>query len=240
MKTWMARVWRLGLALSALCLIWLLAVGSFAQDSPFTRVYSFDQDAAGKTPGGFTATLTKGGGETAVRWELVEAGDAISGRQVVGQLSSDTTRNRFPLLVLDDSSLKDIELSVKFKPISGTVDQAAGIVWRLKDNDNYLVVRANALENNVVVYKTVAGQRSSIGVRGNPQSYGVRAEVPANKWSTLRVRMIGDVGEVFLNDTKLFEIENNEFPAAGKVGLWTKADSVTHFDDFKVTSLDRP
>jgi hypothetical protein len=100
-------------------------------------------------------------------------------------------------------------------------------------------VRANALENNVVAYKTVAGKRSSIGIKGNAKSYGVKAEVPSSQWSTLRVRMVGNAAEIYLNDKKLFEAENDAITSAGKVGLWTKADSVTQFDDLKVTSLDK-
>jgi len=140
--------------------------------------------------------------------------------------------------VLDDFSAKDVDVSVRFKPVSGKVDQAAGIVWRLKDKNNYFITRANALENNVVAYKAVAGKRTSIGIKGDPKSYGVKAEVPSGRWNTLRVRMVGNTAEVFLNDKKVFEVENDTFKDAGKVGLWTKADSVTYFDDLKVSSLD--
>lgn len=220
------------MALTALHVISLVVA---AQEPATGKTYSFDGDAAGKPPGGFVEALTAGGGP--VKWQVVEASDAPSGKQVVAQLSDDATRTRYPLLVLENVSAKDVEVSVKFKPISGKVDQAAGIAWRLQDRDNYLVVRANALENNVVAYKTVAGVRSSIGIKGDEKSYGVKAEVPSNKWSTLRVRMVGNVGEVFLNDQKVFELETDAITSAGKVGLWTKADSVIQFDDLKVTPL---
>jgi hypothetical protein len=142
------------------------------------------------------------------------------------------------LLVLNEFSGKDVDVSVRFKPISGKKDQAAGIVWRWQDKDNYFVARANALEDNVVAYKTVAGKRSSIGVKGDAKSYGVSAKVAPNQWSTLRVRMVGNLAEIYFNDRKVFDVENDAFTGPGKVGLWTKADSVTYFDDLKVISLD--
>lgn len=199
--------------------------------------YNFESDKPGKAPSGFTEALTAGGGP--VKWHVIEAGDAPSGKQVVAQLSQDSTNTRYPLLVLDEFSAKDVDVSVRFKPVSGKVDQAAGIVWRWQDKDNYFVVRANALENNVVAYKTVAGKRTSIGIKGDAKSYGVKAEVPSGKWSTLRVRMAGSTAEIYLNDKKLFEVENEAITSAGKVGLWTKADSVIQFDDLKITPLDK-
>ncbi len=208
-----------------------------AMGADMKREFSFGSDAAGKVPQGFSESLTAGGGP--VKWQVLAAEEAPSGKQVVAQLSQDSTNTRYPLLILDDFSAKDVDVSVKFKPVSGRVDQSAGIVWRLKDKNNYLIVRANALENNVVAYKTVEGKRASIGIKGDPKSYGVKAKVPAGQWSTLRIRMVGNKAEVYLNKKKLFDVENDEFIKAGKVGLWTKADSVTHFDDLKVTSLDR-
>jgi hypothetical protein len=202
-----------------------------------TRESDFDSDSTGTLPKGFTETLTRDGGGP-VKWRVVESNGAPSGNQIVAQLSEDRTRARYPLLVFNDFSAKDVDVSVKFKPVSGQVDQAAGIVWRLKDENNYFVVRTNSLENNVVAYKTVDGARTSIGIKGDAQAYGVKAEVPSGRWSTLRVRMVGNTAEVFLNDKRLFEVENDTFVEAGKIGLWTKADSVTHFDDLRATSLD--
>ncbi len=212
----------------------LLSSSAYGTES--TREFSFDTDPAGKVPEGFSEALTAGGGP--VKWRVVEAQDAPSGKQVVAQLSEDRTDVRYPLLMLDDFSAKDVDVSVRFKPVSGKVDQAAGIVWRLKDKDNYFIVRANALENNLVAYKTVGGKRTSIGIKGDSKSYGVKTEVLSDHWNTFRVRMVGGTAEVFLNDKKVLEVENDAFTEAGKVGLWTKADSVTYFDDLKATSLD--
>ncbi len=173
-----------------------------------------------------------------MKWQFIEAEDAPAGKDVVAQLSQDTTNMRYPLLVLDSFSAKDVDVSVRFKPVSGKVDQAAGIVWRWQDKDNYLVMRAKALENNVVAYKTVAGKRTSLGIKGDARSYGVKAEVPSGKWSTLRVRMVGNTAEIYFSGKKLFEVDNDAITAVAKVGLWTKADSVTQFDDLTVKTLD--
>jgi hypothetical protein len=104
--------------------------------------------------------------------------------------------------------------------------------WRVTDANNYYVVRANALEGNVVLYKTVEGKRSSLQVKGRMFGYGVDAKVPSRKWSTLRVEFSGKLFTVFCNGERLFEVEDETFKDAGGVGVWTKADSVTLFDDF--------
>ena len=121
---------------------------------------------------------------------------------------------------------------MKFKPVSGKVDQAGGLVFRFKDAKNYYVVRANALEDNVVLYKLVDGKRSSLSVKGRASGYGVNVKVPKAKWSTLRVEFLGNVFTVSLNGRKLFDVVDNKLNEAGAVGVWTKADSVTLFDDF--------
>ncbi len=200
-------------------------------------VFDFERDEADKTPAGFTAALTGGGGP--VKWQVQEVDDAPSGKKVVAQLSDDRTNRRYPQLVRDDFQARDVDVSVRFKTISGEVDAAGGLVFRYKNNDNFYVVRANALEGNVVAYKTENGQRSNIGVKGKGNAYGVKADVPHQRWNMLRVVMKGELIEVFLNSRKLFEVENDTFTEAGKVGLWTKADAVTQFDDLRAASLDQ-
>ena len=199
-------------------------------------VWEFDDDAAGAVPPGFRAGLTGDG--PAVDWQLLEVADAPSGGRVVAQLSDDTTDRRYPLLVFDDFEARDVDLEVKFKTISGEVDASGGLVFRYRDDGNYYVVRANSLEGNVVAYKAENGKRSNIGVKGRGSAYGVDAEVPHQEWTSLRVVARGTLFEVFLDGRKLFEVENDTFQDAGKVGLWTKADAVTQFDDLRVTSLD--
>jgi hypothetical protein len=124
---------------------------------------------------------------------------------------------------------------VRFRPVSGRVDQAAGLVWRYQDADNYYIVRANALEDNVVLYKVQNGNRTDLPVKDEGRTYGKPAEVPAKEWSTLRVFAAGTRFDVYFNGRKLYEVEDSTFTRAGRVGVWTKADSVTHFDDITVT-----
>ncbi|MDA7916186.1 DUF1080 domain-containing protein [Verrucomicrobia bacterium] len=200
-------------------------------------VCDFEKGDIGKTPSGYTTGLTGHGGP--VLWELVSSEDAPSGTKVIAQLSNQTTNKRYPHIVCNSTLAKDLDVSVKFKTISGEVDASGGIMFRYQDSGNYYVVRANSLEGNVVAYKTEDGERSSIGVKDNITSYGVDVPVPHKEWNTLRVIAQGDLFEIFLNDKKLFEVENNVFNKPGKVGLWTKADAVTHFDDLIIKVLDR-
>ena len=180
--------------------------------------------------------MTHQGG--APKWEVVRNDTAPSKPNVLAQLSEDATGGRFPLAIYDRVSSKDVEISVKFLPVSGRVDQAAGIVWRYRDENNYYIVRANANENNVVLYKVENGRRSSLAPKGTPSNtYGVKHPVPSGKWSTLAVRAQGNLFTVLFDGQELFQVEDSTFTEAGKTGLWTKADSVTHFDDFTVKPL---
>ena len=127
--------------------------------------------------------------------------------------------------------MRDGVVEIQFKAISGSEDRAAGVVWRVKDANNYYVARANALEDNVVLYKTVKGVRSSLDIVGRKGGYGVKAAVPSNQWLRLRVEFKGSRFTVIYNGKQLFEVEDSTFKDAGQVGLWTKADSVTLFDE---------
>ena len=158
---------------------------------------------------------------------------------MVRQVSDDDTSYRFPVLVAEEADTVDGTLSVRFKAISGRVDQAAGLVWRYLDENNYYVVRANALEDNVVLYKIEKGKRSSLAPKGTPaRTYGVDQDVPADQWNTLTVRFKGPLFTVWLDGTQLFQVEDQTFAQAGRVGLWTKADSVTAFDDLTLETED--
>jgi hypothetical protein len=197
-------------------------------------VYNFDNDTSGKLPARFHGALTGRGG--AGSWEVKAESSAPSPPNVLAQTSTDKTNSRFPLAIADDGSFRDLDLSVKFKPIGGEVDRAAGLVWRLKDANNYYLVRANALENNVVLYKVENGKRTDLPLKGEGRTYGKKTTVPSGQWSELRLVATGNLFEVFLNGQKLYEVEDSTFTDAGKVGLWTKADSVTYFDDLRVTA----
>ena len=197
------------------------------------RMVSFDHCVPGKLPPGWTTAMTHKGAPP--KWEVARDESAPSPPYVMAQVSQDGTAGRFPLAIWDGASLRDGEVSVAFKPVSGTVDQAAGIVWRYQDPGNYYIVRANALENNVVLYKVVSGVRESIAPKGLPsRAYGIKHSIPSGVWSTLRITFKSATFTVFLNGERLFETEDRTFGGEGKTGLWTKADSVTYFDDFDV------
>ena len=186
---------------------------------------SFDKQTVGKAPAGWTATLT---GRGSPKWSVEKDSTAPSPINVLKQSGTAS----FPLCIYEKTSIRDGSVEVKFKPLSGRVDQAGGIIWRCKDAENYYVVRANALEDNVVLYKMQNGKRSSLNIVGRKRGYGVDIEVPLNEWSSLRIEFSGTRHMVFLNGKKIFEVDDSTFTHAGKVGLWTKADSVTLFDDF--------
>jgi hypothetical protein len=154
----------------------------------------------------------------------------------LAQVDADKTRSRFPTAVIADVRTADVDLSVRFRPVSGQVDQAAGLVWRYQDENNYYIVRANALENNVVMYKVQNGRRTDLPVKGEGRTYGKPSKVPSGQWGTLRVVAKGSLFEVYHNGNKLYEVQDTTFAQAGKVGVWTKADSVTHFDDLMVVT----
>ena len=197
----------------------------------------FESADTGKAPTGFTIALTGGGGPP--EWIVREEADAPSGKKVLAQISADSTRYRFPVCVYDAFSAADVSASVRIKAISGTVDQAAGIVWRYQNPDNYYVVRANALENNVVLYKMESGKRTDLKpVDAGWFAYGKDVSIPAGTWNELRVVVRGKRFSAFLNGAHLFDVKDETFSKPGKVGLWTKADSVTAFDDLVIEQSD--
>jgi len=193
----------------------------------------FDEEEPGSLPSGWTIAVTHEGARP--RWEIVSDESAPTRPNVLAQLSSEPARAQFPLAVFEGASFEDGEIEVKFKPVSGDVDRAAGVVWRYQDENNYYIVRANALEDNVVLYKVEEGKRTSLAPEGTAAgTYGVDREVPAGHWSALKVVVEGPRFTVFFDGEKLFDVEDGTFTRAGRVGLWTKADSVTYFDDFEV------
>ena len=195
------------------------------------RKVDFSDDAVGQAPKGFQFGHTAKDGAPG-KWIVQSEGS----NKYLAQVDADDTRSRFPVAVVSDVNTDDVDLSVRFKPVSGRVDQAAGLVWRFQNEDNYYIVRANALENNVVLYKVQSGKRSDLPVKGEGRTYGKKAQVPSGQWSTLRVVAAGPRFDVYLNNSKLYEVEDSTFSQAGKVGVWTKADSVTQFDDLTIVT----
>ena len=204
------------------------------------QTINFGSDSPGAVPKGWSVNMTHPGG--APKWEVVADKTAPSKKPyVVGQTSQSPDDNRFPLLIYDNSNLKDGEVSVSFKPISGKIDQGAGVVWRYKDPDSYYIARANALEDNVVLYKVEKSQRIPLPPVGEPSNtYGVAHRVATGVWSNLRVTFKGSLFTVYLNGDKIFDVDDKTFTEAGKVGLWTKSDSAIYFDNFAFVPAASP
>jgi hypothetical protein len=174
-------------------------------------------------------TLWRTGEGEAGKWTIVADPTAVNG-QALGQLSNDPADYRFPLAVYKPYSGKDLELLVRFKAVAGTVDEAGGIVLRLSTPDDYYVARANALEDNVRFYRVVKGRRAQLA--------GADLKVSANQWHMLTLRAEGERFTVSFDGNALFSAQDGTFRDAGKVALWTKADSVTYFDTISITSLE--
>ena len=179
---------------------------------------NFDADPVGASPSGWTTGLT---GRGSHRWSVEADTSAPSKPNVLKQ----SGRGDFPWCVKNDTSVADGYVEVKFKPLSGNDDQAGGLVWRWKDGDNYYVARANALENNVSLYYTQSGRRITIKY--------VNAPVARSQWHTLRVEFGGRHIRVTLDGKLYIEADDEHIAGPGRVGVWTKADSVTLFDDFE-------
>jgi len=211
--------------MDAITKIWSVAVVTLwiGGDAAMADQASFADDAVGTAPTGWTVTMT---GKGDPKW-TVENDPTASRAKVVKQSGNAT----YPLLLKQGTTIKDGFVEIWFKAVSGAEDRAGGIVWRVKDVDNYYVVRANALEDNVVLYKTVNGKRSPLDIVGRAGGYGVKAPVPSGQWHTLRVEFVGSRFKVWFNGKVAFEVEDRHFSEAGQIGLWTKADSVTAFDN---------
>jgi hypothetical protein len=181
----------------------------------------------GAAPPGFSFALTEGGPIAA--WKVV-ADPTAAAQKAIAQTSQDRTDYRFPLAVYQPITAKDVDVTVHFKPVEGKVDQAGGIAVRLAGPDNYYVVRANALEDNVRFYRVVGGRRQQI--------QGANLKVATNQWHMLGLRAEGDRFTVSFDGKPLFTAQDSTFTSPGKVALWTKSDSVTHFDTIAITPLD--
>lgn len=203
------------------------------------ELIDFEKATQGSVPPGWTTAMTHKGGQP--RWEVIQDTTAPSKPNVLAQLSNDATAGRFPLVIYERATFANGTVSVRFKNVAGAVDQAAGLVWRYRDPENYYIVRANALENNVVLYKVENGQRLALAPRGTPsKTYGIKRQIPKSVWNTLSIDFNEDVFKVTLNGEALFDVVDSTFKEAGKVGLWTKADSVTYFDNFQILIRREP
>ena len=186
-------------------------------ESPLSGNDSFDAAAAGAAPPGWVCGVT---GSGSPKWTVLADASAPSPPNILLQSGSGT----FPWCAQKDVSITNGYVEVKFKALNGKEDQAGGVIWRWKDRDNYYVARANALENNVSLYHTSNGRRITIKY--------VEAPVPPQQWLLLRVEFSGAHVQVFLDGKRYIDEHDDHITGAGSVGVWTKADSVTAFDDF--------
>jgi hypothetical protein len=207
-------------------LLALRGLGGVAMaDAP--RTWDFQRDAVGAPPAGFSFGRTGEGREG--RWVVLQDSTAPSGDHVLVQTDQDETDDRFPVAVADAPSLKDLRLEVRCKPVSGKTDEACGLVFRYRDPDNYYVARANALEDNVNLYRVVNGRRREVK--------GWSGKVAPKVWHTLAIEARGDHLQVFWEGKLVVDARDDTFRDAGRVGVWTKADSVTSFDALTATPL---
>jgi hypothetical protein len=194
------------------------------------RHFRFGKDDAGNLPKGWTAAHT-GKGQGSV-WKVVADATAPSRSGFALAQTAESPSAFFNLCIANDTNYKDVEVSVAFKAVKGKNDQGGGIVWRYQDADNYYIARMNPLEDNYRVYKVVAGKRIQLATRED-------LKVPAGEWHTLKIKMTADQIECFLDGKKYLEAKDDTFTKPGKVGLWTKADAQSHFDQFVITDLKK-
>lgn len=188
-----------------------------------SKTIHFDGDAIGAAPAGFEFARTGRGTEG--KW-VIEADASTPGNHVLVQESADPTDYRFPLAIVKEETYKDVTLSVCARPVSGEVDQGFGLVWRYEDSNNYYITRCNADEDNCTIYHVIKGSRRPF--QNKP------IKVAKKTWHTLKLEAVGDHFVVWFDGTKALDAKDETFKEAGRVGLWTKADSVIQFDDFTI------
>jgi hypothetical protein len=204
-----------------------VAAALWAVPAPiFAQTLTFAGERAGALPKDIETALT-GQGQRG-RWEVVDDATADGGR-ALAQLSPDPTDYRFPLAIYNPTTAANIEITARFKPVAGKMDQSGGVVARFRDANNYYVARANALEDNVRFYRVVAGRRQQLA--------SANLKVTPKEWHSLTLRAEADRFTVVFNGKPLYTTADKTFPSAGKVGLWTKSDSVTYFDRIDIKTL---
>jgi hypothetical protein len=161
------------------------------------------------------------------KWEIRQDQSAPTLPYVLAQTSNDPTGNRAPLAILDRVKLRDGDVSVRLKPVGGKDNPGGGLVFRYRDENNYYLVRASTLDNSVAVFRVENGKRS-------PMLAGARHNIPMNAWRILKVSVKGNRFQVYVDHRRILQGQDSTFAQAGAVGLWTNADSITYFDDFRV------
>ena len=205
----------------------LLFTGGVAAAQDTAKTWDFQGDEVDEAPAGFS--FGKTGQGRPGKWVVRTDPSAPAGDHVLAQVDTDDTDYRFPVAVADAPMLKDLHLDVRCKPVSGKTDEACGLVFRYLDENSYYVTRANALEDNVRLYHVVKGRRE--------QFAGWDGTVKSGVWHDLRVDAKGDHFEVYFDGQKVIDANDKTFTQPGKIGVWTKADSITEFDGLSVTPL---
>jgi len=196
----------------------LLSIVIFAPLSLFAELVNFEDGVIGAAPAGWVATQT---GEGKAKWSVEKEANSPGGPLVLKQSGLAT----YPICFKENTNLKDGFVEVQFKPVAGSEDQAGGVIWRCQDADNYYVARANALEDNVTIYHTLNGRRSAFK--------SINIKVAPGVWHLLRIEFHDTQFAVFFDGKRVLEATDSSLTAPGKIGVWTKADSVTLFDNFR-------
>lgn len=203
-------------------LAWLF---TFSLLAPAGKIVNFDSCKIGQAPPGWTVGSVGQG--AAQGWEIRKDQTAPTQPYVLAEVSADPAQTKSPLAILNEPTLRDADVSVRIKPVSGREGLAGGVIWRYRDESNYYVARANSDENTVSVFKVEDGRKI-------PILAGVRHAIPANSWSILKVSARGSRFQVFVDHRRVLEGQDSTFSQPGRVGLWAQVDSVVYFDDFRV------
>lgn len=188
---------------------------------------AFDGDAIDQPPGGFTVH-TIGPGRPS-QWLVKSVADAPSGRQVLMQCDNDDTNHRYPCVLSTAGRYGDVRVEVKGKGISGDRDRSFGVIARAIDERNYYVARCNTVNENVRLYHFIDGKRTELAEWEGSAAPGI--------WHTIALEVKGDRLTVFFDGKQVIQHQDGTLPGAGRVGLWTKAEAVSQFDDFKAAAL---
>jgi hypothetical protein len=230
------RVW--GSACLAVALVAGCAVGDKAvpehrvprESDAGVTVGHFDNEQPGLVPRSWSIRETNPT-ESLATWQVVGDETAPSPPNVLALTHSENYDGTFNLAIAENATFRDLDLTVRVKAVKGEEDQGGGPIWRCKDENNYYICRFNPLESNYRIYKVVEGRRRTLD--------SAIVELQAGRWYAVGVTMVGDQITCYLNGRRLLEAEDDTFAGSGMVGLWTKADAVTSFDDLVVTSLDK-
>ena len=207
----------------ALCLA-LAGVPCYAASGDTSTTWNFDAVPPGTLPDGFKLGRLYDG-HPAGDWKVLETRDAVSAPHVVAQLSDKGAEHAYKMVLIDGTDSSNVELSVSFRAVGGKGDMGGGLIWRAVDDRNYYLTRANPLEQNIRLYRIDKGVRKMIA--NHDQTIDVR------KWHRLRVVMEGCQIQVFYDDALVFDQRDRSLDA-GKIGLWTKSDAVSYFDDLEL------